>query len=142
MINHRAQVWIHRPVDQVFAFLSNKENDLLWQSGLVEVRQAPGPLQVGSRIAEVYSFLGRKIDGTLEVTEYKANRKITTKSTAGPFPIQYTYTLEPAKDGTQFTIDMQMRPEGFFALTEPIVGANLKKDLETGLATLKQVLEK
>ncbi len=142
MINHQMQIWIHRPVDQVFAFLSNKENDLQWQSGLVEVHQPPGPVQVGTRITEVYSFLGRKMDGTLEVTEYQANRRMTTKSTSGPFPIQYTYTLEPVNDGTQFTIVMEMRPEGFFALTEPIVGANLKKDMESGLASLKQVLEK
>jgi hypothetical protein len=67
---------------------------------------------------------------------------LTTKSINGPFPIQYTYTLEPASDGTQFTMDMEMRPKGFFALAEPIVGANLKKDMESGLVSLKQVLEK
>jgi hypothetical protein len=115
---------------------------LQWQSGLVEVHQASGPVGVGSQITEVYSFLGRKMDGKLEITEYKVNQKITTKSTSGPFPIQYTYTLEPANHGTQFTIDMEMRPEGFFALAEPIVGANLKKDMESNLASLKQILEK
>src|SRR3569832_1370712 len=101
MINHRAQIWIHRPVEQVFDFVSNKENDLQWQSGLVEVHQASGPVRVGTQITEVYSFLGRKMDGKLEITEYKANQRLTTKSINGPFPIQYTYTLDPASAGTQ-----------------------------------------
>jgi hypothetical protein len=122
--------------------VSNKENDLQWQSGLVEVRQAPGPMGVGTQIDEVYSFLGRKMDGKLEITEFEPGKRITTKSISGPFHIQYAYNLEEGNGGTQFTIDMEMKPEGFFTLAEPIVGANLKKDLEMNLASLKKVLEK
>ena len=74
MITHQSKVWISRPIDEVFAFVSNKENDLKWQQGLVEVHQAAGPVGVGTQIAEVYSFLGRKMEGKLEVTEYQAGR--------------------------------------------------------------------
>jgi hypothetical protein len=97
---------------------------------------------VGTQIDEVYSFLGRRMDGKLEVTEYEPCKKITTKSTSGPFHIQYTYSLEEGNGGTQFTIDMEMKPEGFFTLAEPVVGANLKKSLDTDLASLKKALEK
>ena len=142
MITHQAEVWIHRPVDEVFAFISNKENDLQWQGGLVEVHQEPGPVGVGTRVDEVYSFLGRKMDGKLEVTEYEPGKMMTTKSISGPFHIQYTYRLEEGNGGTQFSIDMEMKPDGFFTLAEPIVGTNLKKSLDTDLATLKKVLEK
>lgn len=142
MITHQSRVWIHRPVDEVFAFVSNKENDLQWQSGLVEVHQAPGPVGVGTQIDEVYSFLGRKMDGKLEVTEYEPSKKITTKSIGGPFHIQYSCILEEGNGGTQFTMNMEMKPEGFFTLAEPIVGANLKKSVDTDLASLKKVLEK
>ena len=142
MITHQSKVWIRRPVDEVFAFISNKENDPQWQDGLVEVHQAPGSVGVGTQIDEVYSFLGRKMDGKLEVAEYEPGKKITTKSISGPFHIQYTYSLEEGNGGTQFTIDMEMKPDGFFTLAEPIVGANLKKSMDTGLASLKKVLEK
>ena len=141
MITHQSKIWIHRPVDEVFTFVSNKENDLQWQSGLVEVHQAPGPVGVGTRIDEVYSFLGRKMDGKLEITEYEPGRKITTKSVGGPFHIQYSCILEAGNGGTQFTMNMEMKPEGFFTLAEPIVGANLKKSVDTDLASLKKVLE-
>ena len=142
MITHQSKVWINRPVDDVFAFVSNKENDLQWQHGLVEVHQMPGPVGVGTQIDEVYSFLGRKMDGKLEVTEYVPGKKIATKSIGGPFHIQYAYSLQAGNGGTQFTIDMEMKPDGFFSLAEPIVGANLKKSLDTDVASLKQVLEK
>ena len=142
MINHLSKVWIHKPVEEVFAFLCNKENDLKWQSGLVEVHQQDRSMKVGTRIDEVYSFLGRRINGVLEVTEFEPNRKIGTKGVSGAFPIQYTYLLEPANDGTQFSIEMEMKPEGFFALAEPIVGANLKKSMDSDINSLKQTLEK
>jgi carbon monoxide dehydrogenase subunit G len=142
MINHLAKVWINRPVEEVFAFLSNKENDLKWQSGLVEVHQPDAKMKVGTRIDEVYSFLGRRINGVLEVTEFEPGRKISTKGVSGAFPIQYTYLLEAANDGTQFSIEMEMKPEGFFALAEPIVGANLKKNMDNDVNSLKQTLEK
>ena len=99
-------------------------------------------MKVGTRIDEVYSFLGRRINGVLEVTEFEPNRKIGTKGVSGAFPIQYTYLLEPANDGTQFSIEMEMKPEGFFALAEPIVGANLKKSMDSDINSLKQTLEK
>ncbi|NJC95685.1 MAG: hypothetical protein C3F07_10730 [Anaerolineales bacterium] len=142
MITHQSKVWINRPVNEVFAFVSNKENDLQWQSGLVEVHQPPGPMSVGTQIDEVYSFLGRKVVGKLEVTEYDPGKRITTKSIGGPFHIQYSYVLEAGNGGTQFTMNMEMKPEGFFTLAEPIVGANLKKNVDTDLASLKNVLEK
>jgi uncharacterized membrane protein len=142
MIKHQSKVWIHRPVNEVFEFVSNKENDPQWQSGLVEVHQATEPVGVGTQITEVYSFIGRKLNGKLEVTEYQPNKKITVKSIGGPFHIQYTYTLDEGNDGTQFTMDMEMQPEGFFALAESIVGANLKRSTDTDLASLKRVLEK
>lgn len=141
MIKHQSKVWIHRPVDEVFAFMSNKENDLQWQDGLVAVRQGPGPVGVGTQIDETYSFLGRKMDGKLEIIEYEPGKKITTKSIGGPFHIQYSCILEPGNGGTQLTMNMEMEPKGFFTLAEPIVGTNLKKSMDTGIASLKQVLE-
>lgn len=142
MITHQSKVWINRPVNEVFAFVSNKENDLQWQSGLVEVHQPSGPMSVGMQIDEVYSFLGRKVVGKLVVTEYEPDKRIATKSIGGPFHIQYSYFLEAGSGGTQFTMNMEMKPEGFFTLAEPIVGANLKKNVDTDLASLKKVLEK
>lgn len=142
MIAHQSKVWINRPVDEVFAFVGNKENDLQWQQGLVEVHQPAGAVSVGTQIDEVYLFMGRRMDGKLEVTEYEPDKKITVKSVGGPFHIQYSCLMEEGNNGTQVTMNMEMKPEGIFTLAEPIVGANLKKNVDTDLASLKKVLEK
>ena len=72
MIRVETSVHINRPGDEVFAFISNFENNPLWQSGQVEARFASeGPLRVGSTYDQVAKFLGRRIESTFEVLEYE-----------------------------------------------------------------------
>jgi uncharacterized protein YndB with AHSA1/START domain len=143
MINHESSVVICRPVQQVFAFLSEPHNDLQWQDGLLDSRQtSPGPVGVGTRVAEVYSFLGRRMEGQLEITEYEPNSRLTKKMAEGPFPLQITLVLEPAGADTKLTARIEMKPAGFFAIAEPMVAGNFRKRFDGDVAALKRVLEK
>ena len=142
MIQHQAHILIRRPVDQVFAFLSHKANDLQWQGGLVEVQQSPGAAGVGTQITEVHSYFGQQFEHQYKITEYEAGQKMAAQSTGGPFPIQYCYTLQPAKEGTDVTFNFEMEPEGFFAIAAPVFKAYFKQAFGTNLAALKRALEK
>lgn len=142
MTNFESSVVIRRPIDQVFAFVTNQQNTLQWQNGLVDIKQTPASsIGVGTQVTEVRKFLGREMQGTLEVTEYEPNQRFTKKMTNGPFPLEYSYIVAPTSDGTRLTIQMHIKPDGFFAIAEPLVGNTLRKDLDVNLATLKSVLE-
>ena len=142
MISHEASVVIHRPVEQVFAFASDPRNDLRWSEGALDSRQiTAGPVGVGTKVAQVYSFLGRRMEGEFEITEYEPNSRLTKKVTEGPFPLRITLSLEPDGAKTKATGRIELKPEGFFALAEPIVSGNLRKRFESDMAALKHALE-
>ena len=67
---------IVRPIEDVFALLTDARNNLLWQAraGLQATRQEPEePVGVGTRITETWQLLGRKTEATRGVTEYEPN---------------------------------------------------------------------
>ena len=102
MIRVETSVHIKRPSDEVFAFISNFENNPLWQSGQIEARfTSDGPLGVGSTYDQVAKFLGRQIVSAFEVLEYEPGRRIKASSTSGSFPITFTRVVEPVDGGAQ-----------------------------------------
>jgi hypothetical protein len=58
-------VVINRPVEQVFAFVSDLENDPLWTPGAVMRRTSQGPLGVGTTFQQYDRFMGRRMDLSL-----------------------------------------------------------------------------
>ena len=60
MIQHEVTIYLNRPVEQVFAFLTDPDNLRTWQSNLIETeRLTDKPLRVGSRFREVRQ-MGRR----------------------------------------------------------------------------------
>ena len=142
MINVEVSIIINRPIEEVFAFLTDARNSSQWSSGLVDIRQTPqSPVGVGTRITEVRKFLGRKMETTSEVVEYEPSTKYTRKGTGGPFPITGSLIFEPTAEGTRVIWTFKMQPGGFFALAEPLVTRSLRRQLEAGLGDVKDLLE-
>jgi uncharacterized membrane protein len=96
MIKIETSVAINRPPEDVFAYISNFENNPEWQLGMQEVRfTSEAPLRVGSTHAQVAKFLGRRIQSTFEVLAYEPGRMVKASSTSGSFPITFTRMAEP-----------------------------------------------
>ena len=142
MITIEHSVVINRPIEDVFAFLSNIENESQWQTGLVESAQtSQGPLGVGTTGREVRQFLGRRMESTYEITQYEQNRKLGFKTTSGPIPMEGGYTLESAEGGTKLDFLMQGEAGGFFKLAEPILARMVRRQIESDFGNLKDLLE-
>ncbi|MDX6414356.1 MAG: hypothetical protein QOG06_1971 [Gaiellaceae bacterium] len=66
---------IDRPVEEVWEFVHETADNILWQTTLAESEQlTEGPMDVGTRVREVRRFLGLRIESTWEMTEYEPNR--------------------------------------------------------------------
>ena len=142
MIKLKHSVVINRPVDEVFAFLANPENEMLWNQSTQKSEQtSEGPMGVGTTVNIVTRFLGQSIDSTWEVTEYEVNRRRAIKSTSGPMPFEFVQTFESVEGGTKLTGTGQIEAGGFFKLAEPVVGRMAKRQQETTFANLKDILE-
>jgi uncharacterized protein YndB with AHSA1/START domain len=136
---------IQRPVEEVFAFVTDARNNPRWQSaaGLQQTQQTPeDPVGVGTRITETWRFMGRSSEATSEVTEYEPNKKYTRRLIAGTSPIACgEYTFEPVAEGTRWTFEVTIQANGLFAIAEPLLANNLKHGMAANMATAKALLE-
>jgi len=141
-IREELSVVIDRPMEEVFAFATEPENEPLWQSTSLETEQTSGgPVGVGTTFRNTSKFLGRRIDSTYEVTENEPPRRQCVRATSGPIPGSGCYLFEPAEGGTRFTQRFEAEIGGFFRLAEPLVGRAIRRQMEADMATLKDLLE-
>lgn len=134
-------VVINRPVEDVFAVISNPNNNPKWQSGTLEGKQtSPGPIGVGTTVRFVRMFLGRRIENEQEITEFEPNRRFAAKGTK-PFPGQMSVTVERIEGGTRVRATMEAEPSGFFKLAEPLVIRVFKRQIQSDFENLKDLME-
>jgi carbon monoxide dehydrogenase subunit G len=132
---------INRPVEDVFALLSNPENDHKWRSGIEVKKTSEGPYGVGTTFRSVVTALGRRIEGEIEYTEYEPNRSLATKSKSGPIPVESQWTFKRVEGGTRVDVALQAEPGGFFKLAEPLLVSILKRQFGADFANLKELME-
>ena len=87
-IDVKAEVQIARTREDVAAYVVNPENDPLWIGGIKSARMlTEPPVGVGTRVAGVASFMGKRIEYTPEVVAYEANSLLTMR-TDKPFEME------------------------------------------------------
>lgn len=142
MARVEASVVISRPVEEVFAFAANPENDSLWQTGGQDLGSTyDGPMRVGAKAQGASQWLGRRFEWTSEVTEYEPNRKVQSEMALGPISAKISTVFDPVESGTKVTMALEGEVGSFFRLAEPIVIRMIQRDVESSLANLKDILE-
>ncbi len=134
---------IDRDRSEVAAFASDPGNAPRWYANIksVEWKTEP-PLRLGSRIAFVAEFLGKRLAYTYEVTEYLPDERLVMRTAQGPFPMETTYTwASTGEDGTLMTLRNRGMPSGFSRLTAPVMAASMRKANRKDLEHLKELLE-
>ena len=86
------------------------------------------PARVGSRIAFVAHFLGRRIAYTYEVRELVPAERFVMSTAEGPFPMRTTYTWADTEEGgTRMTLRNDGEPSGFGRLAAPVMAAAMRR---------------
>lgn len=141
MARTEASIVINRPVEEVFSYLMDVNNWPEW-TGFPELEQtSEGPVGVGTTFRGVSEFLGRSGEWTSEVTAYEPNRKFQQKIIWGSMSIEQSSIFEPVEGGTKYTQIGEGETGGIFKMATPVVNRMMKKQLESNLAKLKEVLE-
>jgi len=142
MITFETSIEIRRPVEAVFAFVSDPRNEPQWEKTVTEVRVTPdGSPAVGTQVTKVGSFLGVKLEATNEITALEPNRSLSFKGTSGPASLEATMRFEAVGEGTRLSGTFQVEPGGLFKVAGPLFASQAKKQLEADLQRLKDVLE-
>ena len=135
-------VVINRPVDAVFAFVTDFNKVPLWMP-VSNLRQtSEGPIGVGSTFAQSVEIFGQRFDGVIQITSYEPTRAFAFKVVQGPFPLANSMTFVPLDaNRTNLTMVGEAEPGKVLKMAGPLLGPMVKKQLETQVSTLKRLLE-
>jgi hypothetical protein len=137
------EIVIRRPRDEVAAFAADPNNVPTWYANIktVEWKTSP-PLQVGSQLAFIAQFIGRRLSYTYTVVEWVPNERFVMRTSEGPFPMETTYAWTSTPDGTRMTLRNRGAPTGFSKLLAPFLGMFVRRANEKDLKALKVFLER
>jgi len=134
---------IARARDEVAAYAADPDKATDWYVNIKSVEwRSPRPLVVGSRIAFVAAFLGRRIAYTYEVREHVRGERFVMSTSEGPFPMETTYTWSDIPGGTRMTLRNRGEPAGFARVTAPMMAQAMRRANRKDLERLRTILER
>jgi uncharacterized membrane protein len=137
------EIEIARPRAEVAAFATDPSNAPSWYENIkaVEWRTEPPP-RVGSRIAFVAQFLGRRLEYTYEIRELVPTGRLVMSTNEGRLPMETTYTWDDAPGGgTRMTLRNRGEAAGFSRLLAPLMAPAVRRANNKDLRKLKALLE-
>ena len=136
------EITIDRSCEEVAAFAGDPSRAPEWYVNIRSVEwQTEPPLRVGSQIAFVAHFLGRRLAYTYEIVEHAPGQRLVMRTAQGPFPMETTYTWQTTDAGTRMTLRNRGEPAGFSRLLAPFMASAMRRANRKDLARLKAVLE-
>jgi uncharacterized membrane protein len=138
------EIVIDRPVADVAAFAGDPRNAPEWYVNIKSVEWKSVPrLEVGSRVAFIAQFLGRRLAYTYEIVEVVPGARVVMRTAEGPFPMETTYTWQAAGErSTRMTLRNRGEPSGFSKIVAPVMAAAMRQANRKDLARLKALLER
>ena len=142
-VDVETSVEIDRPRAEVAAYAADPDHVTEWYANIRSVEwQTPRPVRVGSRMAFVAQFMGRRLAYTYEVRELTEGERFVMSTEEGPFPMETTYTWrDTGSGGTLMTLRNRGTPSGYSRLLAPFMATGVKRANRKDLARLKAVLE-
>ena len=141
-VDVQVETTIGQPPGVVAAFAGDPTNATEWYANIKSVEwKTPPPVAVGSRMDFVAHFLGRRLVYTYEVVELEPERRLLMRTADGPFPMETTYTWEPAGEGvTRMRLRNRGNPSGFSRVAAPVMVRAMRRATTKDLARLKALL--
>ena len=147
-ISASAELEIARPIEEVWAYVSDVRHQDAWVDGMSESELVgAGEVRRGSEIRGVYTYGGGSAPVTMTVTEFRAPRLLAFEAAEGPFP--FRGALELDRRGSSATYVRNTMTAGsdhvfttlMFRLLPFVVRPMMAKQLRKELGQLKAILE-
>jgi hypothetical protein len=142
-VDVRTEIEIQRPRAEVAEYAADPNNATAWYENIEAVEwKTPPPLAVGSQVAFVAQFLGRRLDYTYEIRAYVPGERLVMSTAQGPFAMETTYEWADASGGgTRMSLRNTGEPAGFSRIYAPIMAAAMRRANRKDLRRLKEILE-
>lgn len=137
------EIVIERARDEVASYAANPDNAPVWYVNIKSVEwQTPPAVSVGSKIAFVAQFLGRRLAYTYEIVELSPGQRLVMRTAQGPFPMETSYMRETTSAGhTRMTLRNRGMPSGVGVVMAPFMAMAMRRANQKDLERLKGILE-
>jgi len=135
-------VVISRPIQEVFAFVTDHANDKYWKPFVTESRQiTTGSIGLGTRF-EIVTIAGNyRRAGEVEVLEYKPYHLYVYRGNDKLFPFVAQLSFASVPSGTTIRGHVKFHAQGLWKLLAPFPLMFFRSQTKTTFTRLKQVLE-
>jgi uncharacterized membrane protein len=143
MMEFSTRIWIERPRNEVFDFVSTAENNPEWNSAVKHVERVDEcEVELGCRYRMLRDLPGGKVENIYEVADFSPDRQITIRTLSGPTPFVYRYSFSEKDGGTEVKLDGELIPEGLpYKIPSFLSSRLLKRGVKSNLRTLKRIME-
>jgi uncharacterized membrane protein len=142
-VNVLTEIVIGRAAGVVAAYAADPSNIPAWYQNISTVSwETSPPLRAGSRLTFSARFLGQQLSYTYEITDFVPGERLVMRTAQGPFPMETTYTWQPAGDGsTRMTLRNRGEPAGFPKLAAPLMAIAIRHANRKDLRKLRAILQ-
>jgi uncharacterized protein YndB with AHSA1/START domain len=106
-----ATITIERPIDDVFAFVTDVAQMPRWITGVTAARLASAEMGAGARYVLDYTGGWRSSEVEIEVAEFSPPHTFATRSSRGPFAFEGRMELQPVDEGTAVANIIEAGPD-------------------------------
>lgn len=135
-------VTVDKPLDQVWAFLTDFTNTEKWDPPTVSTERVSGDGTVGTVYRNVSKILGREVEIEYTVVEVEPKSVFRLRGTTSSMEMLDTMRFTESPDGVSVTYTAEFDPRGAAKLVEPLLPLGLKKLGDDAAEQMKQVLER
>jgi uncharacterized membrane protein len=142
-VDVRTEIVIDRPIEVVAAYAADPSSAPSWYANIDSAEwKTPPPAAVGTRVAFVARFLGRRLEYTYELVDLVPGERLVMRTAQGPFPMETTYTWTAVgESSTRMTLRNRGEPAGFSRVLAPFMAPAIRRANRKDLARIKQILE-
>jgi uncharacterized membrane protein len=137
MITFETDVRITRPIEDVFAYVSNLGNLPDWNSAVDAVEETePGSTYVMERQLPT----GRAVN-ELKIVNRERPTEFAIRTTSGPTPFVYVYRFSAENDETVVRLEAEVELGGVASVLPQVARRVVRRGVDANLGTLKRLLE-
>lgn len=141
MIDIDESVYIDTPIDKVFEFTTDLNNNVRWQTDVsVAELTSEGPLGLGATYRCVNRFLGQRFETEGFISRYEPHRVCSFRFTSGGVDGESSFLFESVNGGTQFTTRAKLKLNRY-KLAGILLKYKAKQQVRADLVKLKNLLE-
>jgi uncharacterized protein YndB with AHSA1/START domain len=135
-------IHISRPIEEVFAYVSDPLKFDRWNAAGVALRKLRGrETELGSTYATERELPSGRVQNELAVVAHEPPTEFGIHTTSGPTPFDYRYRFSTADSETIVHLDAVVELDGAAALLGPLAGRAVKRGVDRNLDELKRLFE-